>query len=109
MRNNPVVMYNKVFTTQQQIRERVEELSAFIDEFSQTKLADSSDIFAYNRVSVERPESLKCLCLLNFPKGFDEQMLEQLANIVKTEVVAAFRRLFILMKMQLGTPAAQPT
>lgn len=83
MRNNPVVMYNKVFTTQQQIRERVEELSAFIDEFSQTKLADSSDIFAYNRVSVERPESLKCLCLLNFPKGFDEQMLEQLANIVK--------------------------
>lgn len=83
MRRNPAVMYNKVFTTQQQLRTQIEELSTFIDEFSQTKLADSPDIFAYNRISVERPESLKCLCLLNFPKGFDEQMLEQLYNIVK--------------------------
>lgn len=83
MRSNPAVMYNKVFTTQQQLRTQIEELSSFIDEFSQTKLADSPDIFAYNRISVERPESLKCLCLLNFPKGFDEQMLEQLYNIVK--------------------------
>lgn len=83
MRSNPAVMYNKVFTTPQQIREQIEGLSTFIDEFSQTKLADSSDIFAYNRVSAERPESLKCLCLLNFPRGFDEQMLEQLYNIVK--------------------------
>ncbi len=83
MRSNPAVMYNKVFTTQQQLRTQIEELSTFIDEFSQTKLADSPDIFAYNRISVERPESLKCLCLLNFPKGFDEQMLEQLYNIVK--------------------------
>lgn len=83
MRSNPNVMYNKVFTTQQQLRTQIDELSTFIDEFSQTKLADSPDIFAYNRISVERPESLKCLCLLNFPKGFDEQMLEQLYNIVK--------------------------
>lgn len=83
MRSNPAVMYNKVFTTQQQLRTQIEELSTFIDEFSQTKLADNPDIFAYNRISVERPESLKCLCLLNFPKGFDEQMLEQLYNIVK--------------------------
>lgn len=83
MRSNPAVMYNKVFTTQQQLKTQIEELSTFIDEFSQTKLADSPDIFAYNRISVERPESLKCLCLLNFPKGFDEQMLEQLYNIVK--------------------------
>lgn len=83
MRNNPAVMYNKVFTTQQQLRTQIEGLSTFIDDFSQTKLADSPDIFAYNRISVERPESLKCLCLLNFPKGFDEQMLEQLYNIVK--------------------------
>lgn len=89
MRSNPAVMYNKVFTTQQQLRTQIEELSSFIDEFSQTKLADSPDIFAYNRISVERPESLKCLCLLNFPKGFDEQMLEQLYNIVKNGSIDA--------------------
>ena len=108
MRSNPAVMYNKVFTTQQQLRTQIEELSSFIDEFSQTKLADSPDIFAYNRISVERPESLKCLCLLNFPKGFDEQMLEQLYNIVKngsscgvqSEIQAALPTLIYLQRSE---------
>lgn len=83
MRTYPVVMSDKVLTTPQQLREQIESLSAFIDEFSQTKLASNSDIFAYNRISPDRPEALKCLCLLNFPRGFDEQMLEQLYNIAK--------------------------
>lgn len=83
MRINPNVICNKVFTTQKQIKDQIEELSNFIDEFNQTKLADNTDIFQYNSISVDRPESLKCLCLLNFPKGFDEQTLDNLYNIVK--------------------------
>lgn len=83
IRNNPTIMYNKIFTTSQQIREQIERLSEFIDEFSQTKLANTADVFTFNHISKERPESLKCLCLLNFPQGFDEQMLESLYNIVK--------------------------
>lgn len=83
MQNFPSVMGKRIFTTSQQLREQIELLSSFIDEFSQTKLASNSDIFSYNRASPDRPESLKCLCLLNFPYGFDEPMLEQLLNIVK--------------------------
>ena len=79
----PSVMSGRVFVTKQQIREQLESLSNFVDEFSQTKLATNNTIFEYNSVSIDRPEPLKCLCLLNFPQYFDEQMLELLYNIVK--------------------------
>ena len=58
-------------------------MSNFVDEIGQTKLASYSDIFEYNAEVSDKSESMKCLCLLDFPKYFDESMLDSLYNIVK--------------------------
>lgn len=79
----PDIMGDKVLTTQQQIRTQIEQLSNFVDEIGQTKLASYSDIFEYNAEVSDKSESMKCLCLLDFPKYFDESMLDSLYNIVK--------------------------
>lgn len=79
----PDIMGDKVLTTQQQIRTQIEQLSNYVDEIGQTKLATYSDIFEYNAEVSDKSESMKCLCLLDFPKYFDESMLDSLYNIVK--------------------------
>lgn len=79
----PDIMGDKVLTTQQQIRTQIEQLSSYVDEIGQTKLATYSDIFEYNAEVPDKSESMKCLCLLDFPKYFDESMLDSLYNIVK--------------------------
>lgn len=93
MRQNPSLMYDKVFTTSEQIKEKLRYVSDYIDEFGQNQIADGSDIFSYNRKSAERPQSLTCVCLLNFPKGFDEGMLECLYNIVNNGSVCGVQTL----------------
>lgn len=82
MRENPSLIYDRVFTTPEQIKDKLKYLSDFIDEFGQSQIADGSDVFVYNQKSAERPQTLTCVCLLNFPKGFDDNMLEYLYNIV---------------------------
>lgn len=79
----PDVFGERVLTTKEHIKESVRELSRFVDEIGQTKLVGYRDIFEYNEDVSDKQEPLRCLCLLNFPKYFDDDMLEDLYNIVK--------------------------
>lgn len=83
LRQYPDVMGGKVLTTKDTIKDAVKELSRFVDEIGQTKLIGYGNIFEYNSAVVDKQESLKCLCLLDFPKYFDDEMLDALYNIVR--------------------------
>lgn len=79
----PDVFGERILTTKEQIKSAVKELSRYVDNIGQTKLVGYRDIFEYNADVLDKQESLQCLCLLNFPKYFDEDMLEDLYNIAK--------------------------
>lgn len=79
----PDVFGERILTTKEQIKSAVKELSRYVDNIGQTKLVGYRDIFEYNADVLDKQESLRCLCLLNFPKYFDEDMLEDLYNIAK--------------------------
>lgn len=79
----PDVFGGKVLTTRDIIRDCVRSLSSYVDEIGQTKLVGYRDIFEYNQDVPDKQAGLKCLCLLNFPKYFDEEMLDALYNIVR--------------------------
>jgi len=79
----PDVFGGKILTTRDIIRDCVRNLSSYVDEIGQTKLVGYRDIFEYNQDVPDKQEGLKCLCLLNFPKYFDEEMLDALYNIVR--------------------------
>lgn len=79
----PDVFGGKILTTRDIIRDCVRSLSSYVDEIGQTKLVGYRDIFEYNQDVTDKQEGLKCLCLLNFPKYFDEEMLDALYNIVR--------------------------
>ncbi|MCM1541018.1 MAG: FtsK/SpoIIIE domain-containing protein [Blautia sp.] len=83
LRQHPDVMGDKVLTTKDNIKDSLRELSRYVDEIGQTKFVGYHDIFEYNAEVVDKQESLKCLCLLDFPKYFDEEMLDCLYNIVR--------------------------
>lgn len=73
----------KICTTKEMIREALNYLSEFVDQVGQGKFIGYSDIFEYNVDVTDKQEALKCLCLLNFPKYFDDYMLDLLYNIVR--------------------------
>ena len=83
LRQYPDVMGGKVLTTKDAIKDAIKELCRYIDEIGQTKLVGYRNIFDYNLVVVDKQETLKCLCLLDFPKYFDDEMLDSLYNIVR--------------------------
>ena len=82
-RQYPDVFGERILTTKDQIKAILRELSSFVDDIGQTKLVGYRDIFDYNNDVPDKQEHLRCLCLLNFPKYFDADMLEDLLNIVK--------------------------
>lgn len=79
----PDVFGERILTTKEQLKATLRELSRFIDDIGQTRLVGYRDIFDYNTAVPDKQEPLKCLCLLNFPRYFDEDMLEDIANIVR--------------------------
>ena len=79
----PDIFGERILTTKEQIKFAIKELSRYVDDIGQTKLVGYRDIFEYNADVTDKQESLRCLCLLNFPKYFDEDMLEDLYNIAK--------------------------
>lgn len=83
LRQYPDVMGGKVLTTKDSIKDVIKELSRYVDEIGQTKLVGYRNIFEYNSVVVDKQESLKCLCLLDFPTYFDDEMLDALYNVVR--------------------------
>lgn len=83
LRQYPDVMGGKVLTTKESIKDAIRELSRYVDEIGQTKLVGYRNIFEYNSAAAEKQEPLKCLCLLDFPKYFDGEMLDALYNLVR--------------------------
>ena len=83
MRQHQDVMGGKVLTTKESIKEAVKELSKYVDDIGQTKFVGYHNIFDYNSRVTDKQETLKCLCLLDFPKYFDEEMLDALYNVVR--------------------------
>jgi len=83
LRHYPDVMGEKVLTEKNSMKETVKDLSRYVDDIGQTKFVGYHDIFEYNSEVTDKQEALKCLCLLDFPKYFDEEMLDSLYNIVR--------------------------
>lgn len=78
----PNVMGDYILTTKESIKKKLVELNDVIRNSNQTQLVGYENIFDYNEKVVEHQESLKCLCLLDFPKYFDEELLELLYKII---------------------------
>ncbi len=79
----PDIFGEKIITTKEQIKHKLHTLSEYVDNIGQTKFVGYRDIFDYNSKVPDKQEYLRCLCLLNFPKYFDDEMFEDLLNIVK--------------------------
>ncbi len=82
-KKHPEIMGGKVYTTQAQIREQLESTLAYINEAGQNQFVNYADIFEYNERVPDKPEKLKTLCILDFPKYFDATMLESLLSIIR--------------------------
>ncbi len=79
----PDVFGERILTTKEQIKYALKELSQYVDDVGQTKLVGYRDIFEYNTDVPDKQEPVRCLCMLNFPKYFDDDMLEDLYNVAK--------------------------
>lgn len=79
----PDIFGGKINTTRELLKNTLNDLSRFVDNIGQTKFVGYRNIFEYNLEVTEKQESLKCICLLNFPLNFDEEMLNDLYNIVR--------------------------
>lgn len=82
-KNHNDVMGGRIITNQNQMRQQLESLSNFVDDIGQTKFVGYNNIFEYNNAVSDKQESLKCLCIMDFPKYFDENMLDTLYSIAK--------------------------
>ena len=82
--SSPEIMGERILTTQEQIRVVLRDLSAQIDLAAQKQFVGYSNIFEYNSTVVDKPEAYKSLIIMDFPKYFDEQMLDSLWNIVNS-------------------------
>ena len=83
----PGIMGERVLTTRQQISDNLSRIVEHVDAFSQRQLSNYSDIYEYNVNIPEKPEPYITLVFMDFPKYFDEQMLEMLWNIINSKGV----------------------
>lgn len=77
------IIGSRILTTKNQIRQKLLDVCAFIDEVSQTRFVGFQNIFEYNEFVEDKQEPLKCVCILDFPSQFDESMLSDLYRIVR--------------------------
>lgn len=64
------------------MQKALSELSAHIDSAAQRQFVGYANIFEYNQTVKDKPEAYRTLVVMDFPKYFDEQMLDSLWNIV---------------------------
>lgn len=80
----PDMFFGKAFTTQEEIHERLYQLSNYIDDFIQNKLGNKYDnIFEYNEGNPNDLAPITVLVLYDFPRGFDERNLAELKNVIR--------------------------
>lgn len=80
--NAPEVMGEKIITTKEQMQKALSDLSAHIDSAAQRQFVGYANIYEYNQTVKDKPEAYRTLVVMDFPKYFDEQMLDSLWNIV---------------------------
>jgi hypothetical protein len=82
-RLHPELTGGRIHATQSQMQEELEKLSAYIDGAGQTKMVGYSNIFEYNAAVPDKQEPMRTLVVMDYPKYFDERMLDNLYNIIK--------------------------
>jgi hypothetical protein len=80
--NTPEVMGDKIITTKEQMQKALSDLSEHIDSAAQRQFVGYANILEYNQTVKDKPEAYRTLVVMDFPKYFDEQMLDSLWNIV---------------------------
>ena len=79
---SPEIMGSHILTTAEQMRSALRELNTFVDSIAQRQFVDFPNIFEYNQKMTDKPEPYRTLVIMDFPKYFDEQMLDSLWNIM---------------------------
>lgn len=80
----PDMFFGKAFTTQEDIHQKLYQLSNYIDDFIQNKLGNKyENIFEYNEGNPNDVAPITVLVLYDFPKGFDERNVAELKNVIR--------------------------
>lgn len=80
----PDVFDEKIYTSQEDMYERLRRLNGQIDEFIQDKLGNRyQDFLEYNRNTPSRQEPATLLVLYDFPTGMDKRNMELLLNVLQ--------------------------
>lgn len=80
----PDVFDGKIYTSSEEIRERLLRFNRQIDEFIQEKLGNRyENIIDYNIHTLSRSEPVTLLFIYDFPGGTDQRSLDLLANIIR--------------------------
>lgn len=75
---------NKIYTSQEQMQDRLKKINHQIDEFIQEKLGNRyKDILDYNLNTPNRAEPITLLILYDFPSGMDVRSIDLLTNILR--------------------------
>jgi DNA segregation ATPase FtsK/SpoIIIE and related proteins len=80
----PDIFDQQIYTSQDEISDRLSKLNRSIDEFIQDKLGNKyANILEYNINTPKRAEAITLIVIYDFPRGFDNRNIELLLNILK--------------------------
>lgn len=80
----PEAFDEKIYTSQEDMYERLRVMNRHIDEFIQEKLGNRfPDFWEYNKNTPNRSEAATLLVLYDFPNGMDKRNLELLQNVIQ--------------------------
>ena len=83
-KRSPDTFDQKIYTSQEQMHERLRKINSQIDEFIQEKLGNRyKDILDYNLNTPTRAEPVTLLVLYDFPSGMDSRSIDLLTNILR--------------------------
>lgn len=81
---SPETFDQKIYTSQEQMYERLQKINSQIDEFIQEKLGNRyKNILDYNLNTPNRAEAVTLLVLYDFPSGMDGRSIDLLTNILR--------------------------
>lgn len=80
----PEMFAQKIFTSHEDIRNRLSSLNDYIDSVVQQKLSNRyKNVLEYNDATPDNPLPIKLVCIFDFPKFFDAGACESLLGIMK--------------------------
>ena len=80
----PEMFAQKIFTSYEDIRNRLSALNDYVDSVIQQKLSNRyRNVLEYNDATPDNPLPVKLVCVFDFPKFFDAGACESLISIMK--------------------------